>query len=151
MPPVQQNQPKGATAELAKPKLLVCEHGFLQALIHDDYIKHLSHICTKQIKFIVNNPTCELCVMFFNYCEVTVQIEVHSATDSALCSVLEEKGTEWINLVTCAQQSEGWLHLHVMQAMRVLVTKAAGEHMERNIIDEINTVLSDDLDTPGIH
>ncbi|KAJ7938958.1 hypothetical protein B0H13DRAFT_1941374 [Mycena leptocephala] len=160
--------------ELAQPKLLVRERSFLRALIHEDYIKHLSHICTQQITFIADNPTCELFITVFNYCEAALRIEVHSAMDSPLAATLQKAGPEWAALVSRAQRSERRLHLHVMRvprglhaqhwvvplrtsnstfyrAIQVLATEPGDGVAEKIIMDDIDSLLAHDLDAPGVH
>ncbi|KAJ7932273.1 hypothetical protein B0H13DRAFT_2518782 [Mycena leptocephala] len=126
------------------------------------------------ITFIADNPTCNLFLTVFNYCEGPLRIEVHSAMDSLLSATLRERGPEWTDLVSRAQRSEHRLHLHVMQvpqglrarhwgvplrtgnstfyrAIQVLATEPGDEVAEKIIIDDIDSLLAHDLDAPGIH
>ncbi|KAJ7829568.1 hypothetical protein B0H14DRAFT_2809315 [Mycena olivaceomarginata] len=157
-------------SELAHPQLLVRERAFLRALMHDDYIKHLSHISAEQVKFITNNPTCKLFITLFNYCDGALQIEIHPTMASPLSAALQETGPEWMDLLTRAQRSEHRLHLHVVkvpqglgakhwvvplrtssptfqQAMRLLATNPG----DQDIMEAIESVLRHELDAPGIH
>ncbi|KAJ7939566.1 hypothetical protein B0H13DRAFT_2497447 [Mycena leptocephala] len=110
-------------SELAHPQLLVRERAFLRALMHEDYIKHLSHISAEQIKFITNNPTCKLFITLFNYCDGALQIEIHPTMASPLSAVLQETSPEWMDLLSRAQRSEHRLHLHVVKVPQGLGAK----------------------------
>ncbi|KAJ7920951.1 hypothetical protein B0H13DRAFT_2318857 [Mycena leptocephala] len=77
-------------------ELHVRERAFLRALLHEDYIRHLSHISALQIKFITDNPSSELFITLSTYRESALRIEIHSAIHSPLSATLRDRGPEWV-------------------------------------------------------
>ncbi|KAJ7898918.1 hypothetical protein B0H14DRAFT_2556970 [Mycena olivaceomarginata] len=111
------------TAELAHPQLRVRERAFLRALIHNDYINHLSHISGQQIEFTTDNPACKVFITLFNYCDGALLIEIHPAKASSLSVSLKNMGQEWTDLLCRAERSDHRLHLNVAKVPYSLGTK----------------------------
>ncbi|KAK7017816.1 hypothetical protein R3P38DRAFT_2985551 [Favolaschia claudopus] len=93
------------------------ERDYLRSLLRHDYIANIEKICAEQIKAMSANRSAVLLTVF-DYCFFDLQLEVHSATDSALAADLRERSeAEYNNLVARSKASEGTLQLHVIRIM----------------------------------
>jgi hypothetical protein len=100
-----------------QPKIYTRQRLFLRALLHYDYTQNWSSIFVKQVNFMVENPTCSLFMTVFDYSKLPLQIEIHSATDSTMATILGHTGQEWSNSIARATKSAGRYQLHVMQVL----------------------------------
>ncbi|KAJ7898082.1 hypothetical protein B0H13DRAFT_2521086 [Mycena leptocephala] len=103
--------------ECMQPKIYTRQRLFLRALLHYDYTQNWSSIFVKQVNFMVENPTCSLFMTVFDYSKLPLQIEIHSATDSTMATILGHTGQEWPNSIARATKSAGRYQLHVMQVL----------------------------------
>ncbi|KAJ7802334.1 hypothetical protein B0H14DRAFT_3488561 [Mycena olivaceomarginata] len=103
--------------ECMQPKIYTRQRLFLRALLHYDYTQNWSSIFVKQVNFMVENPTCSLFMTVFDYSKLPLQIEIHSATDSTMATILGHTGQEWSNSIARATKSAGRYQLHVMQVL----------------------------------
>ncbi|KAJ7796275.1 hypothetical protein B0H14DRAFT_3158126 [Mycena olivaceomarginata] len=156
--------------ELVHPTLNVRERKFLRPMLYHDYGMHASTICVKQARFVAEHPSCGLFVTLFDYSSGALCIEVHSAVDSPLSSILAQAGDEWAHFVARAEQSDRQLHLHVMPIaagpairhfvvplrtssadMRDSVLALARDPQNEDIVEDIYDLLQEDSEVQGSH